>query len=283
MDHPEISYSLKRKRDEDDIFMLFKRAKSEMENVKDQKDDIIATTIINTLQNNPEYQLITTTYKPAKYIISNDNNVQWYVKRELPLGVGSFGEVTDAYTDLNGSYKYVAKRIRYREFFYGSRISRESFYKNVNLEIELQQLAYKAHVALPIHAAWFSNADKSAIIVMQKADDEVLTHLSNMKWTNDAIQRARTEITQLVDKLHSLGILHNDLGDRNIMYIKDEDRFVLIDFGLSQRFDVDGPNASLIIKQDNDKIKGLFNNIKEIKEEEEKEARHIKSQTLPNQ
>lgn len=92
-----------------------------------------------------------------------------------------------------------------------------------------------------VYDAWYCRPTArriNAFIVMERMDGDLVHYLKQnaRRLSNDFIHNLVNTIKSYTNQLHRVGIKHNDIADRNILYKRQPDgrlRFVLSDWGLS--------------------------------------------------
>lgn len=240
-------------------------------------EDIISSTIIDTFLGNDDYQLLIEKYWPSKLITGESIENIWYVPKtavRLTDVQSVYGTAYGVYTPpidtpntKQEDLRYIFKEIKVKQNLHDLlRIGDKKFQDTVTREIRFQQKAASVGVALPIYDAWATAAEDDpkyksqvalmstmsaifrkqaklitvAIIVMGKADLTVDEMVRKHVFTKKGVKKIKKAVEPLISDLHEKArIAHNDLHANNIMYVKKEDRFYIIDFGMAT--DMDNP------------------------------------------
>jgi tRNA A-37 threonylcarbamoyl transferase component Bud32 len=180
--------------------------------------------------------------QPMKYIGSKAGKCHWVNGSEGELGSGAFGSVFEAccghkcnsvakiinYDPSSPSYIHKDAKGKFRRMQY------EEYMDLVEHEVDMQRIAADAGLSLPIYEAWFCDDQRSATVIMGRADqsfrDVIIEHQDDIDYVISQLKRC----LQLVQRLNQLNIQHNDAHPGNIMYVKKTDHYLLIDFSFAE-------------------------------------------------
>lgn len=169
---------------------------------------------------------------PCKRVRISGGECKGAYKVQDQVGEGVFGTVYSITSESGCDYAFkVIKKPMLRLF-------------NEN-EIEMQTRASKAGIASEILQITYN--DDSIGIIMEKMDYTVYSFLKDIsKLSIDARQiitiKLIKDVFELLEKLHSIDILHNDVHLSNIMWSTKKFKWMLIDFGsalLHSKSDID--------------------------------------------
>lgn len=109
---------------------------------------------------------------------------------------------------------------------------------NWRTEIALQKAAAEVGLAPRILRTFLDEAKNEIVIVMERMPGGSLSQYMKTRYNSINQNELAEQITHLLRRLHSLGIVHGDVHPYNIMLDK-EGEWRLIDFGWAEQFDRD--------------------------------------------
>jgi serine/threonine protein kinase/Tfp pilus assembly protein PilF len=87
-----------------------------------------------------------------------------------------------------------------------------------------------AHPQIPQLYAYFSQCD-DFYLVQEFIDGRELEEEMSLPWTFEALQDFLIQLLQILEFVHSKGVIHRDIKPQNILRRNRDNQFVLIDFG----------------------------------------------------
>lgn len=156
--------------------------------------------------------------------IRQDCKTNYHIKHRDPFvpRQGQYGTVSEAC--LKSNCKFIIKSLP---------LATETQQKLFLKEVAISKAVGKAGIGPEVHDVFICM--NSGFIIMDRWDGD---YRSLIKKDEQYKEEDLRTISQLVQKLHRLGIIHNDLHLGNILYksIKNKIIFGITDFGLSLRF-----------------------------------------------
>lgn len=148
----------------------------------------------------------------------------FFIKKngELKINKSVYGSVSEV-CDNKDNCNYVLKLIPLKSKQYFETFLREALILPIMYKNGIGPKVYDIFICL-----------NSGYIIMEKYDGTIKSMIKEVENTYFH------DICTLIQKMHSIGIIHNDLHTGNILYKKKEDNtysFVIIDFGLSLYFE----------------------------------------------
>lgn len=158
--------------------------------------------------------------------IRDNCKTKFYLKKtkdkNVYIGKGVYGSVADAC--LHSNCKFVVKMtdIAYRP-------KRKAFVREVKLSVPMGKLG----ISPKVHDYFMCM--NAGFIIMEKWDGSLKTLLQGNYYLPN---EQKKQIAELVKRMHSYGIIHNDLHADNILYKSKgiHKEFSIIDFGLALKF-----------------------------------------------
>ena len=148
----------------------------------------------------------------------------FFIKKngDLKINKSVYGSVSEL-CDKNNNCKYVVKLIPLKSKQYFETFLREALIAPIMYKNGIGPKIYDMFICL-----------NAGYIIMEKYEGTIRNIIQ------DVYENNINTICTLIRKMHSIGIIHNDLHTGNILYRKNEDNtysFVIIDFGLSLYFE----------------------------------------------
>ncbi len=122
----------------------------------------------------------------------------------------------------------------------------DQFKQEVRTQIEVYQ---KLGITPAVFDAWYCKRNPNleiytGFIIMERMDGDLRGYLRRHErdLTNAFIQSISATMSSFIDQLHKIGIAHNDIADRNILYKRLDGggyKWVLADWGLAHRATTD--------------------------------------------
>jgi len=153
----------------------------------------------------------------------------WEVYSKVPIlgGQGSFGKVQVAYRKDNKSDKIYAVKS----------VERKGGEKKINrLLTEIEIMKAISHPNIPrLYEVYEYNSEVSLVMDYCPGVD-LLTYINSRSWIHgETIQEIFGELMLTLKHLHSKKIAHLDIKPENIMIDPENNKIMIIDFGLSSR------------------------------------------------
>lgn len=163
---------------------------------------------------------------PCKRVRISGGECKGAYKVLEPVGEGFFGTVYSITCESGCDYAFKV-------------IKKDMLHLFKENEIELQSRASEIGIASEILQVTYN--DDSIGIIMEKMDYTMKDFLKDIsKLTADARQiillKIIKDVFELLNKLHGINILHNDVHISNIMWNTKKSKWMLIDFGLASKF-----------------------------------------------